>query len=435
MIELLFHIPAFVKIGVAFAAILIIYRAGIPLWGSIIVSAAGLSFWSGAGLHGFAGQLRMLLAPDAVLLLAVIALLLLFTEALSRSGRMAQTIDALKGWSRDTRMLYGGLPALVGLLPMPGGALFSAPLVDSLDHGKRLDPHHKVIINYWFRHVWEYWWPLYPGVILAIRYCGLPAALYFAIQIPFTAVALGSGYFFLLRRIKGEDGSEALRFGRLDMKASLAALGPILFLVLASILGSTVLPRLGIKAAIANPVAIVAGLIVALGMIFARSSHSFAVSLKMFRDSKTWSLLTLVVSLQLFSAVISFPLDGPGKTLVASMRDEFMAAGIPFVPIAILIPFISGFVTGIAFAFVGASFPLVFALLGDNVPLHVLCATTALAYGAGYAGMLLSPVHICFVVTNEYFKTKIFPAYRYLIGPLVSVAVSVLILAGFYYIL
>jgi len=65
-------------------------------------------------------------------------------------------------------------------------------------------------------------------------------------------------------------------------------------------------------------------------------------------------------------------------------------------------------VTGTAFGFVGSSFPLVFALVGKNPTLGVSAATTACAYAFGYMGMMISPIHACFVVICEYFKTSVF---------------------------
>jgi len=59
-------------------------------------------------------------------------------------------------------------------------------------------------------------------------------------------------------------------------------------------------------------------------------------------------------------------------------------------------------------------------------------STTALAYGFGYVGMMLTPLHTCFVVTGEYFKTGIFGAYRYIIGPIAMIAVCALMLGGIY---
>jgi hypothetical protein len=75
----------------------------------------------------------------------------------------------------------------------------------------------------------------------------------------------------------------------------------------------------------------------------------------------------------------------------------------------------------------------VFAFLGQSPPLHVTMAATTFAYGCGYFGMILSPMHICLAVTNEYFKTKLFSAYRYIFMPALIVFLTCLLLSGAYY--
>ena len=85
--------------------------------------------------------------------------------------------------------------------------------------------------------------------------------------------------------------------------------------------------------------------------------------------------------------------------------------------IVMIIPFISGLTTGIAIGFVGASFPIVINLLGTNPELNIVLAYTVLAYGFGYIGMILSPVHVCLLVTNEYFKTNLIQNIIQLIKP------------------
>jgi uncharacterized protein len=129
------------------------------------------------------------------------------------------------------------------------------------------------------------------------------------------------------------------------------------------------------------------------------------------------------------------PLHEKGITIVAMMRDEFFAIGVPIVAVIMLIPFISGAVTGIAVGYVGASFPLVFALLGDHPPFHILVATTSLAYACGNIGMMLSPVHICLIVTNEYFKAPLSRCYRYLWAPGVVMIIAAIAISGAYYLL
>jgi uncharacterized protein len=174
------------------------------------------------------------------------------------------------------------------------------------------------------------------------------------------------------------------------------------------------------------------GLVIGLIIIFGKQKSAFKKSLGFFKKKSTFDMILLIVGILVFSAALTIPLGSSG-TLVTTMRDEFLKLGIPILLVIALIPFISGAVTGVAFGFVGASFPIVFAMLGDNVPLHVLMAATTFAFGCGYVGMILSPVHICFVVSNEYFKTKIFSAYKYILKPLLVVLFAGFIMSACYY--
>jgi hypothetical protein len=143
-------------------------------------------------------------------------------------------------------------------------------------------------------------------------------------------------------------------------------------------------------------------------------------------------MVVLVIGVQAFAAALVCPVDAAGTTLITGMRDEFMQTGVPLILVIMLIPFISGMVTGVAFGFVGASFPIVFALVGPDPPLAVAAATTAFAYTFGYMGMMLSPLHACFVVTAEYFKTPLFGVYRYIIGPALVILLTAIVLSALY---
>jgi len=432
MNEFLLNVPAYIKVGVSFAGILLINRLGMSLGFAIILCSVILSLWSGTGIPGLVFQVKSFGKPENYLLPVVILLLLFFTESLNKTGRMERTITTLKSWLKSKKMLLAGLPALVGLLPMPGGAVFSAPLVASLDSPGELDARQRTAINYWFRHIWEYWWPLYPGVILAVRYSELPAATFFLIQIPFTFAAVLGGYFFILKKVK-KGNLENSEEEKPEFANVLSALGPIGILVIVSVIGSAVLPKFGVSGTLSSLLSMLIGLILAIALVFSGNSSAWTSSLGMFKYTSTWQMVLLVISILAFSATIKAPLDTAGTTLITLMRDEFLHAGIPLAAVIMLIPFISGIATGVAFGFVGASFPIVFALIGQNPTLGVTAATTACAYAFGYMGMMLSPIHVCFVVTCEYFKTPLFENYRYLIGPIVTILTVSLILSGLYY--
>jgi hypothetical protein len=64
------------------------------------------------------------------------------------------------------------------------------------------------------------------------------------------------------------------------------------------------------------------------------------------------------------------------------------------------------------------------SLLGPDPSLGRLAANTVLAYGFGFMGELLSPVHVCLVVTAEYFRIRLLRSLSSLIAP------ALLVLAG-----
>jgi hypothetical protein len=70
---------------------------------------------------------------------------------------------------------------------------------------------------------------------------------------------------------------------------------------------------------------------------------------------------------------------------------------------AIVLPFLVGFVSGITMAFVGATFPLLFGLLHSTGQSHLVPAVLSLGLYSGFAGIMSSPMHICYLMTCNYF--------------------------------
>jgi hypothetical protein len=176
-----------------------------------------------------------------------------------------------------------------------------------------------------------------------------------------------------------------------------------------------------------------AGLLLAIPVSLKGNRQAFVQSAGIFQRSNLWLMLLLVVSVQVFSTVLKCPLDQTGTTMIADMRTEFIRAGIPVFLIIMLMPFISGLVTGVSFGFVGASFPIVFAIIGNNPAAGTVAAVTTLAYASGYLGMMFSPLHVCLVVTCEYYSTRMTGVYRYIARPSLLIVITAFVLAGFYF--
>jgi hypothetical protein len=100
---------------------------------------------------------------------------------------------------------------------------------------------------------------------------------------------------------------------------------------------------------------------------------------------------------------------------------------VPLIAIAITLPFIVGLSGGIVIAFVGSTFPILLPLINSFGHAEVLPAYVMLVLSCGFAGVMLSPLHLCFQLSNEFFETTMGAVYRYLWLPcLLLIGVSVL---------
>ncbi len=403
--EILFTIPYIIKVLLSLVFILVINRLTDRLYLAVICGAVFLGFISGHGPESIAKiTADKAASPNTLFLMFIIFQVIWLSRQMSDTGVMKDLVASVnKGVSKRTSMAV--LPAAIGLLPMPGGALFSAPLVDECDTTNDIDPLIKTEINYWFRHVWEYWWPLYPGVLLAVDLTGLPIIHFMLYQLPLSLVSVFAGYIFILRRVehvKNEDSSKSNA-----LKQTLVHITPIIIIIAAYGLIKVLIPALS---DLNKYLPMIAG--ITLAQIYLQATRPLPLTKwkDIFLSGKTLKLAVLVFLILIYGAFISSPLPD-GSLIMDHMKNELSSWGIPVFFVIMLIPFICGITTGIAVGFVGASFPIVVSLAGGDISYLVL------AYGCGYMGMILSPVHVCLVVTAEHFNTDVGKTIRNLLKP------------------
>jgi hypothetical protein len=419
--------PAILKILIIFAAVLMASRIRVHFGIALISGGLMLGMWSGMPPAGTMIAFRdAVLDNEFILLMVLTALIIEIGRYITSDKNADELVGAVRRWGGKHGSLFTimGLPAVIGLIPMPAGALFSAPFVEQT--GQKIDgqPEWKSAINYWFRHIWEYWWPLYPGVIMAMFLFDMIATWkFFAVMGVFTPVVVYAGYRFLLRRhvndlaeVKGslEGSNRRALFLMLPITAVLlcAMVLPTVFKVYFGETKEVQLVRLG---------SVVIGLVIALAIAFVddlrQGRRGFGKEI--FKLKSLGVLLTL-------SGVLVFKalLDASGLLPVAAK--ELSESGMPVEIVIAFMPFIAGIVTGICLGFVGAGFPLVVALVaaGSMTPLAAL----VLAYGFGYMGMMLSPVHLCLLVTKDYFAASLKGIYRQIIPCTLAVLAFALVL-------
>ena len=409
---------AVAKILIVFFAVLAASRLRIPLGVGLISGGMALDLWAGKSMQILPADLwQALMRPELWLLATTITLIMEIGHfmASEENGNAIVSLARRYGGRHGQALSLVLIPAAIGLVPMPGGALFSAPLVGRTAQINSNSPEWKAAVNYWFRHILEYWWPLYPVVIVTLSIFTLPTWKFMLLQIPFTFVSLGAGYFFLLRHqtfsFNTDDPEEQ------NPASIVQVLLPIGIIVAATLILPGLFHRMlpGLNPASWKLLSMLAGLIVSLIIIWLGRKKD---SRKMFSDlasMKTANVFITLAGVMIFESLLN------SSGLIPLAGRELSTGRVPIGLIIAFLPFLAGLVTGIAIGFAGAAFPIVVGFISAGEVGMQPMAALVLAFSMGYAGMMLSPVHLCFLLTVDYFSASFIKVYKYILPCAMSV--------------
>ena len=127
---MILSLSALTKIISVFVLILLLNKLRLHLSLSLIVGSLALGLWMDLGaLRLGESILKTLTSFQTFSLILIVGSILVISRLLKESGHLDRILESFGRISRDNRTVGSVMPALIGLLPMPGGALFSAPMV------------------------------------------------------------------------------------------------------------------------------------------------------------------------------------------------------------------------------------------------------------------------------------------------------------------
>lgn len=327
--------------------------------------------------------------PDLYKLLGTVFFIYLFSNALDISGdakRFATSSKALF----DDRTSMAFMPMMIGFLPMPGGAMFTAPIVKMIGDDEGFSNDYMMVINYWFRHVVELFWPVYPAFYILTALVGIELAPFSISLIPVFLIATASGWIlfngFRMPKVKKASAKE------------LKGLWIVFFVVLT-----------GIMILMFNMEGYIA-LGINIGGYFLFRKRCFVPSLvKAFLKWDVFLLLFLFFVYKYYLTEVN---------LTGDIASELDRIGLNLHLLTIILPLLIGMSTGITQSAVGITAPL----------LITLGANPAMMYFAAVAGVLLSPVHLCIVLTGNFYKSDLMKVFVKILPLLVITGLSVYLL-------
>lgn len=376
----------FIVIVIAMAAILIALRLRKPV--GVAMLSGGLLVWilSGAHIDVLTKSVYQVLTMNRTYeLIFALYFVMCLEIQLRLSGSLKGMLLALQHWFKSDRVTIALMPAVLGLLPSLGGAIFSAPMVNSLGSNLKINEEQKSVINFWFRHIPEYFSPINSGMLIACAILSIPLGKLILNTYIAGIFALIVGWFVCVPKVEGriiEHDADTINKWA-DIKAVFLTLAPVLFnFVFIVFLGGSAAVSMGI---------------VTLGMFGLLALDKKKVPFfKTFKEAFDSRLILNVTCIILFIQILE-------NTQTLHKIVEALANSSLSIPVVIaVVSVLIGVLTGMSQGHSAMVMPLVATLAPQDVKL------ASLAFVCGVSGQMITPTHMCLVVTIDYFKSDFF---------------------------
>lgn len=369
---------------VAFIGIFVLRIKNIDFYIAITLAALIIGLTSGAPIRIlFDVLIQTLSAYNTWNLVSAVALISVLGYALNETGLMVNFIEGLSN-ILPGNILLATIPALFGFLSMPGGALMSAPFIEPEANKLGLRPEHKTYYNVWFRHLLYWVNPITSSTLMAVSLSGIPINTWLRVQFPLFLVMTAIGFIASRGFIATPKKNGGLK--GLTMEALKGGI-PILVTVALTLYGAPIWASLA------------AGTL--LAMLLGHIKPYKAVEIV--RNGIRWDLVLAIISMLYLRDMIN------SSGSVVKLFEVVIASGIPVMAIAIVIPLFIGAISGSPAMGVGISFPILLPLFGE-ANIHL----TSIVFLGITCTYITSPLHLCLVLTNNYFKSDLNKVLRYL---------------------
>ena len=381
----------FALLIIAMAIIILMLRRHIPIGPCMLTGGLFIWLMKTPELHYLTQAFTETLSlPRTYDIIFALYFVMCLEIELRTSGALAGMVHALQKIFSSNRVTLAVMPAFLGLLPSLGGARFSAPIVEEASKGLGLTSDHQAAINFWFRHIFEFSSPIIPGMIMACNIAGVAYSEFIKHLCWLTVLMFSVGWFVLIRPIKADSikentGTQAAdEQGWQDLWLSLSPV--ILTFVLVVFFNMNASVGMGV---------VTAGLFLVLH--FTKREVSLkdvvvgAIDMKMF-----FNVLCILYFIQILTVT----------QVLQEIVTAFQSSPLPVPVIIACVSFIIGVLTGMSQGHVAIIMPIIAAMQTGSLNL----AGVAMAFGV--AGQMLTPTHMCLVVTVDYFKANFFKTLK-----------------------
>jgi hypothetical protein len=341
-------------------------------------------------------------------------LIYILAKLMQETGAIKKIIESLRPIFSKGGIL-GVIPALYGLMPVPGGALFSAPMIDEEGERYKLNNSQKNYLNIWFRHIWFPIYPISSAMILicSFEFSNIEISTLIIINIPAFLSSIIIGLLLLKRFLKNNHFIIEEKHINKDLSGLKFLLPPIIPLLTYVVLWFFDIPQTR---------TFLFGTIMSLFLLFFLLKITSKEFLSLVKKSLTFKLALAIFGIMIFRQMI---LVSQADILIANL---IKSSNIPIISMVVLIPLLLGILTGYNLGAIAFSYPIVQPFFIQPTDSITIIGMTSLIFISSLIGYLISPIHLCNVLSSDYLKTDTTRMYKWFIP---SVIIMLLIQIAF----
>lgn len=334
------------------------------------------------------------IVTQTIELALLMTLIFILAKLMQETGAITKLIDSLRTFFSKGGTL-GVIPAVYGLMPVPGGALFSAPMINKEGDKYHLDKNQKNFLNIWFRHVW---FPIYPISSAMILICSEKFSdinIYSLIlaNVPAFIAIIIIGFILLKKFITNAPKQQTNPTK--DYSGLMFLLPPIVPLVFYAVLQLFGFPQIK---------SFLIGVVFSIILVYFITNINRRDYIQALKKSLTWKLGVAIFGIMIFREM--FEVSG-ANVIIADMIGNLP---FPAIWMVALIPLLLGSLTGYNLGAIALSYFLVepfFSYTGIGI-----IGLTSIIFMSSFVGYLVSPIHLCNVLSSDYLKTDTTRMYK-----------------------
>jgi hypothetical protein len=251
-------------------------------------------------------------------------------------------------------------------------------------------------------------------LITSTKFANFDISILILINIPAFIASILVGIYYLKRFIKNSQNRR--ENSHKDFSGLIFLAPPIIPLLVYAILQIIGFPQIR---------SFLIGVILSLILVFYFIKKTNKNYISILKDSLTLNLALAIFGIMIFREMFEF------SQANVVLGDIIGGSHIPTFAMVIIIPLILGVLTGYNLGSVALSYPILVPFFPSDISFITLVGYSSLIFISSLVGYLISPIHLCNVVSSDYLKTDTTRMYRMYIPAVLLILTVQIISIGF----